>query len=101
METSDIVEYFAQASGILFACTWLFQIYKIHKTKRTRDLSFKMLICIITAIIFGMVYSVYHNIKSLYIPSAFTAVCVIDVIILKIWFDKKNQNTEQLANEMV
>lgn len=88
----DSVEIVGFLAGFIMVFSFLPQLIKTYKTKRTQDISIFMLILQIICISLWMTYGLLINSQSLIITNAISLVIVVSIFIMKIKFDKK-ENT--------
>ena len=84
----DFYELCGYGAGILFASGFIPQIYKSYKTKKLDDVSYGWQCIFTTGIILGIIYSVHHDLKPIYICSTIELIFMTILILMKIYYSK-------------
>ena len=92
----DICGYF---SGILFPLSLVPQIYKSYKTKKLDDISYYWQFTFIISLISALIYSIYYNLKPIYMSSFLELSFVMILTIMKFIYSKKNIIANDNINE--
>ena len=86
----DFYEACGYGAGILFASGFIPQIYKSYKTKVLDDISYGWQFIFTLGVIMGIIYSIHHDLKPIYICSSIELCFMIILIGMKICYGKKN-----------
>ena len=92
----DFCGYF---SGILFPLSLVPQIYKSYKTKKLDDISYYWQFTFILSLICALIYSIYYNLKPIYISSFLELSFAMVLTIMKFIYSKiiiTNDNDENI-----
>ncbi len=78
-------------SGFLFAISLVPQVYKSCKTKQLRDLSLIHQTIFLFGMILMLIYSIYEDLKPVYIPASCEAFLMFQLFIMKIYYRKNEK----------
>ena len=95
---TNIYEICGYTSGILFSCSLVPQVYKSYTTKNLDDISIYWQILSLMGMIMMLIYSYHENLKPVFIPATFEALCLISLLIMKIKYNDNNDNNDDLEN---
>ena len=70
-------------SGILFPLSLIPQVYKSYKTKNLNDISYYWQITFIFSLICAIIYSVYYDLKPIYLSSILELILILSLTIMK------------------
>ena len=95
--TPEQLTLLGYAAGAITTGSFLPQVYKTYKTKSVEDLSYWMLLLMLTGLILWLLYGIELNELPIILTNAVTGTLVISLIVMKYIFTKKypNRNIEQ------
>tara|TARA_B110001469_G_scaffold127685_1_gene149767 strand:- start:2714 stop:3007 length:294 start_codon:yes stop_codon:yes gene_type:complete len=70
-------------SGILFPLSLIPQVYKSYKTKTLNDISYYWQITFMVSLICAIIYSVYYDLKPIYLSSILELILILSLTIMK------------------
>ncbi len=84
----DFYESCGYMAGILFASGFIPQIYKSYKTKNLDDISYEWQFIFTMGVILGIIYSIHHDLKPIYICSSVELFFMVTLITMKYIYSK-------------
>lgn len=69
--------------GILFPMSLIPQIYKSYKSKQLKDISYYWQFTYIFSLICALIYSIYYNLKPIYLSSLLELIFILILTIMK------------------
>lgn len=91
MSTDDLVDGLNYFSGVLYSILWIPQIYTSIKSKDTSQISICMLLINNMALSITLLFGIYYNIMSIYIPTILNLLFSIIMTFIKIFYDRQNK----------
>lgn len=83
-------------SGILFPLSLVPQIYKSYKTKKLDDISYYWQFTFIVGLTGALIYSLYYNLRPIYISSFLELIFVLILTFMKIIYTKQTIQVKQI-----
>ena len=87
---TNIYELCGYMSGMLFSFSLIPQVYKSYTTKNLDDISIYWQLLSLIGMIMMLIYSYHENLKPVFIPGTFEAICLLSLLIMKIKYHNKN-----------
>lgn len=82
------MEYVGLFGGIITTSGGIPQLYKIHTTKSTKDLSWYMLFMWMTGLSMTITYGIHTRQFAVYVPSSFSFIMSISMTLSKFYYEK-------------
>jgi uncharacterized protein with PQ loop repeat len=82
-------QFIAIISGILTIIAFSTLVLTVHVTKRTENLTYQWIILVLSAQTLLFIYGVINNAYGIYIPSSIIAVGTLYILIVKLHYNKK------------
>lgn len=84
------IELMGHTGSLLSSLTFIPQVYKVWKTRRTQDLSLTMMLIVFTSTIVWVVYGIGLMLWPVIICNSFICLLSLLLIYFKLSFEKKN-----------
>ncbi len=79
-----IIEIIGLIAGALTTGAFVPQVYKLWKTKSTKDISMSMYIVMLIGVVLWFTYGFYHDSLPILLTNLVTAMLLLTVIVLKL-----------------
>ena len=86
--TNTVMDIIGLTGGFIIGLGLIPQIVKVIKTKSTKDLSYFWQILYMLGISMNIIYSIYFNLWSIYIPASLEFTCVFIIFNYKLCIEK-------------